>query len=520
MPPRGVVWRAVFVYPGEPMEELQRLVAEMQTQSAELGAAAAAMDAENAPPEAAERFAAAERTFNETRDRAQALKARLDSESVAVAERNRRGNAAASARDVTDSFVRSFVRNPNADPSRGDNGKRWQGTPGGMEAMLQAAFGAWTRAPYAPETIQQSDLDACARLGVAPTGPRFAPLFMTHERYETYLRNLSAAMGNTRYALEGYGGPQFFAATIAPAFNSPYLDSRVPDAAGYTDVPPTYFQNLERNIVSYGGVTNAPITIRTAAGFEDLEQDFADDQAEGYQIGEGRPITGAPVNPTFGKIIWKAWDYSSGGLIYTQRQLAVTRYSLSDFISEIQGERIGRVLAKKLTLGKGAAEPLGVWEAAVRGGKVAVTAANNALTDADFDKLEFALDPVFWNGPGVGWMMHPTTLQYMRGVKDLEGRPLWVLGMETTTNRMTFRNRPIFLNYAMPVMAPNAKGVVLFGDFSKYEMVRRGSGLPRLVRDDTTLRLEEKVIFVTLITLDAKLRDYGNCPLARLDMLA
>jgi HK97 family phage major capsid protein len=330
---------------------------------------------------------------------------------------------------------------------------------------------------------------------------------LTAKQYETYLQWHAARRGNSQYA--HLADSDYLTALAAPD-NTPYLDSRVPDGAGILNGPQLFFAGLERNVISYGGVLNSSVTIRTVPGYQTQTQNFADDQAEGRQIGEGRPI-GVPKNPTFGDISWGAWDYTSDDVIVTERQLEMSQYNLSGLISDIQGERLGRILARKFTWGKGAGEPLGIVEAAKRGGKLVTSVANNALSNDDLVDLQFVVDQAFADGPGVGYMMHPTTLGMLMKAKDLQGRPYFNIGQEESqtgirTRRRTLNGYPVYLNYQMPVWAAAAVAVILFGDISKYEVVRRGTGAPRLIRDDTTLRRELKTIFTTILTADANLR--------------
>lgn len=469
-------------------------------------------DGHEATAEEVEKNTHLQHEYESLRAKVEEAKRREDSETARQARRAAAGGAVDAARE----FDRTFIRNRNYDPTRSGTSGKLIGRAPEYGNDLQTALATWVRSSSSRTArgITDDDREACARLAINPHGAEFeAPEGMEAD-YEGYLRHLCASRGNMLYLDQGYGnGMQPGAIT-----GYPYLDSRVPEGAGFTNQPPSVFGRLETNVITYGGIFSAPITVRVVGGFEPIVQDFTDDQYEGYQIGEGHPI-GEGRNPKFGQVRWDAYDYTSGSVIATERQLDVSRYNLPDFFQDMLGERIGRTLARKLTWGTGSAEPMGLATAAMKGGKIMETAAAGVVDEDDIAALEYSLDEYHASGPGVGWMMNRSTLLTLEKLKDLSGRPLFNLGLETTTNRRVLRNRPIYINYQMPSIA-TAKVPILFGDFSRYVVIRRRSGIPRLIRDSVTLASELKVAFTAIITLDGKLRDYGNSPVAGLKIKA
>lgn len=496
--------------------DLNEVLDEIKTTAEEMTALSAVMDAEGYEPkkEDDEKWEALESKFNGLKVTAEDLKKTASTD----AARARRRAVLTGARTFEQSFERAFIRNPDYDPERSDSGKL-DLRARNIEEDLNNAFNAWMRMAVNPELIDAEMRDSCARLKVNP-GSKTFELPTSHKGYERYLRCLYADAGNDQYHKLGMSlDPRSPFSPYSATNSVPYLDSRVPEGAGYTNQPPSFLGTLERNIVSYGGIFDSPISVRTVPGYEDIVQDFADDQAEGVQIGEGHPLLSGK-NPKFGQLRWGSYDYSSLGVVITERQLEVSRYDLADFIGEIQGERLGRVQARKLTWGTGSAEPMGLATAVIKGGNIVETAGSLAITEADIRGLEYALDQFFLRGPGVGFMMNLMTLAYLEGLTNAtSGDKVFQLGLETTRNRRILRNFPVYINYMMPTVAAN-KVAILFGDFSKYLVIRRGRGTPRLIRDVTTLANELKVVFTTLLSLDAKLRNYGNSPLAGLKIKA
>lgn len=498
------------------MNDLNEVLEQIKATSEEMNALLAVMDApgHEATAEETEKWEALEAQFVSLKSKADDVRKAASTD----AARAKRRAVLSGARDYEQAFDKDFLRNPDYDPRRSDSGKLSLRSHD-VDADLTSALNAWMKMSVNPDLVDQPMREACARLRINPGNKAFE-LPVSEKGYERYLRCLYADMGNDQYARLGMSlDPRSPFSPFAAANSVPYLDSRVPEGAGYTNQPPSFMAGLERNVVSYGGIYDSPISVRTVAGYEDIVQDFADDQAEGVQIGEGHPLLSGK-NPKFGQVRWGAYDYSSLGVIITERQLEVSRYDLPDFIGEIQGERLGRVQARKLTWGTGAAEPMGIATATIKSGKIVETAASGTIGEADIRGMEYALDQFFARGPGVGFMMNLATLSFLEGLTNAtSGEKVFQLGLETTRNRRIIRNFPIYINYMMPAIAAG-KIPILFGDFSRYLVVRRGRGTPRLIRDVTTLANELKVVFTTLLTLDAKLRNYGTNPLVGLKIKA
>jgi HK97 family phage major capsid protein len=491
--------------------DLEALLAELKASGDALEQHRSVMDAEGNVPtkEQAEKWDALVADHEKVKAKVDATREKVES----AAAREKRSAYAASVREDADRFDKEFIRNPNYDPRRDSTtGKRARVDP---DVLVNEAFTAWAMGGRPGKEIPRDLLESAARCGVNP-GHNVFEMPTDARTYTRFLRAFYADVTHHNvYRAQGLSVRDFMDRYSAVA-NTPYLDSRVPDGAGLTNVGPTFMGGLERNIISYGGIFNAPITVRTIPGYEDLVRDFADDQNEGYQIGEGHPLASGK-NPKFGQIKWGAWDYSSGGVIITERQLEVSRYDLEDFIGDVNGERLGRVQARKFTWGTGAAEPMGLATAAVKGGKKVMSGAVGVIDQDDIRNLEYALDEAFIAGPDVGFMMNRGTIAILEQLVDTTGRPLFQLGQEAGTNRRTLRGRSIYTNYQLPLPA-TGKIPILFGAFGKYVVARRGRGTPRVIRDPYSLMNELKLIFTTILSADGKLEDYGNCPIAYLQV--
>lgn len=419
------------------------------------------------------------------------------------------GNRLKANREAMEKFERFNTRQPDYTPAGRPGRERHD-----YQADCEVALNAWMKASVDPEAVTEAEVAAAKRVGVNPfhkefTSPRHVASFGGHRAWDRHFKGILARAGNAALAAEGYG---------ASALTDP-MDSRDPERAGYLNRPPEYLSGIMFNMTTYGGILTAPVSVMNTDHYEDVIETFGDDNTqEGRQIGEGQTI-GTTKNPKFAEIIFKNFDYTSDDIVVTERQLDRSRFSIPSFVPALHGERLGRVAAKKLTNGLGVNEPHGIVKAAIKGNKILETAASGAIGYDDIVKLEYQLDEMFADGPGVGYMMHRSTLQALELIKDGQARPILQLGQEGTGNRYFLRGRPIYSNYQMDEIAAS-KHVILFGNFTKYVVRYAGSGVPRLIRDETTLRRELKVIFTTLMNWDGRLRDYGNPPLALLKIKA
>ena len=88
------------------------------------------------------------------------------------------------------------------------------------------------------------------------------------------------------------------------------------------------------------------------------------------------------------------------------------------------------------------------------------------MTYDDLVELEHSLDPAYREGGRCSFMFADTTLKAIKKLKDGQGRPLWLPGIDVKEPASILGYRYV-INQSVPAMAATAKSV-LFGDFSKY----------------------------------------------------
>jgi HK97 family phage major capsid protein len=407
-------------------------------------------------------------------------------------------------------------------------------------ADIDRAFAAWAAASN-PEMVSEEEVRAAKRCGINVFAEEITPLptavvqlpngdrvkvadrvsgGVLFDAHRTYIDGL-----HSHVVQQGANYAATFQAT-ADATG----DSRDTDGYGRLNRLPTVLAKLEQNMYTYGGILDHPITITVTDDYEDIRQDVFDDTANvGRQVRELQTI-GENKRAPLDTIVWRYFDYTSDDFELSNRQLERSRYNMPTIIGAALGERLGRCFGTVLTTGNGVNEPDGARTATLRifkgdanhrGSAKVVTAASATLIAVDElggTGPEYKLDQMFTNGPSVGWSMHRAILGYLETLKDGNGQPFFQLGMETTSNRRTLRNYPIFFNYALASTHAANDYVAGFGDWSKIVLRRAGGGVPVLIRDVTSKRRQLITIFTALMSLDQRLMNLGNMPISWLRM--
>jgi HK97 family phage major capsid protein len=286
-------------------------------------------------------------------------------------------------------------------------------------------------------------------------------------------------------------------------------------AGGFSVLPESLVRNLEVALLTYGGVRSVAEIIRTATA-EPMSWPTANDTTNmGRRIGESAAVdvTGATTaEPTFGKVTWNAYKYTSDAILVPYELLRDSAFNLASLLGSMLGERIGRKTAVDNTTGTGNAQPSGI----VPGSTLGVTAAAAAaITSDEIIRLEHSVDPAY--RVGAGYMMHDNVILAIRLLKDGEGRYLWVPGIRD--GRVdTLNGRPVTTNQAMASTVTNSAITMLFGQFSKFKI--REVGTIRLYRLEERYRENDQDGFMAFLEQDAGLLDAGTHPVKHLQQAA
>ena len=278
---------------------------------------------------------------------------------------------------------------------------------------------------------------------------------------------------------------------------------------GFT-VATEYQRSLEIAMRAFGGMRAVAHAIRTATGAT-MNFPTTDPTAEvGEIVGQNAPVTG--LDTTFNNISMDVFKYSSKKIALPFELVQDSFIDIEAYIQALLAMRLGRIQNTHFTVGSGVGQPRGLVTAAASG-KIGATGQTVTVTYDDFVDLEHSVDPAYRNQPGVGYMMHDTSLRVVRKIKDGQGRPIFVPGYEADAmvnggapDRLM--GRPITINQHMPVMAANAKSI-LFGQLSKYT-IRDVMDLTIFRMTDSAFTLNGQIGFVGFLRTGGNLIDAGG----------
>jgi HK97 family phage major capsid protein len=274
---------------------------------------------------------------------------------------------------------------------------------------------------------------------------------------------------------------------------------------GYT-VATEYYRQLTQAMKAFGGIRAVATVFQTGTGAT-MNFPTTDATAEiGEIVGQNAPVSGGDT--TFGNISMDTYKYSSKKIALPFELTQDSMFDMDAYIQALLVMRLGRITALHGTVGTGVNQPRGVVTGAAAG-KVGTSAT--AVTYDDLVDLEHSVDPVYRNGPTVGWMMHDDSVRVARKIKDDQGRPIFVPGYEQgnpggAPDRLL--GRPLYISQEMPKMAANAKSV-LFGDYKRY-FIREVMDLTLFRMTDSAFTLNGQVGFVAFNRQGGNLIDAGG----------
>lgn len=259
-------------------------------------------------------------------------------------------------------------------------------------------------------------------------------------------------------------------------------------------VPVGFVNKIEEALKFYGNMLQEGDTMETATGQQLPFPTDNDTTIMGELIGEGMQVSTQDVS--IGQIMLGAYKFSTKMVKVSIELLQDSAFDLEGYLVKKFGIRLGRILNNKFTVGSGNNEPQGIITAATVGlsgsttpaiggndnasGYPSTALAQTTIGYIDLVNLEHSVDPLY--RPGAKYMFHDSTLQYIKTLKDLYGRPLWAPGI-TAGDPDRINGYAYSINNDMAQLGAG-NTVVAFGQLKKH--------LLRKVKDLTVLRLEER----------------------------
>lgn len=278
---------------------------------------------------------------------------------------------------------------------------------------------------------------------------------------------------------------------------------------GYTTAV-EYQRTVEKALKEFGGMRAVASVFQTGTG---NQMGFPTGDAtseEGEIVGQNAAVNSGET--TFGMIALDVFKYSSKKIALPFELLQDSFIDIEAYIREILQMRLGRIQNRHYTVGTGVAQPKGLVPASDQG-KVGANGQTATVIYDDLVDLEHSVDPAYRGMPGVGFMMHDSSLKVVRKIKDGSNRPIFVPGYEQgnpggAPDRLM--GRPIYINQDVATMAANAKSI-LFGVYSKYK-IRDVMDLTLFRMTDSAFTLNGQVGFVAFMRSGGNLVSISGTP--------
>lgn len=368
--------------------------------------------------------------------------------------------------------------NSGAVPGRGD----FDGNPAKIEASFEAkrdeptegdrvmALQAWMRA-QCDKDLRPEHERACAKTGIRPHA-------------KEYVQNLHmGSYREYRNALSSQTG-----------------------AAGNFTIPEGFVSSLERALLKFNGLRGVADIMRTSGGNDMPWPTINSTSNKGRILGENTTDS-TLLEPTFGRVIFRAYKYTSDFIKVPVELLEDSAFQLASLLGELQGEAIGRIQADHFTTGTGVGQPMGIVTACTAASATQATATASTLAFDDVISLEHAVDPAYRDN--AIFMCHDSILSVLRKLKDGQGRYLWSSGTQVGAPD-TLNGKRLVNNQSMSSSVTTGNAVLLFGDVSKYKV--RDAGDIRMVRLNERFADSDQVAFIAFLRSDGNLLNAGVAP--------
>lgn len=250
---------------------------------------------------------------------------------------------------------------------------------------------------------------------------------------------------------------------------------------GFT-VPTLLMDGIERSMLDYSGIfqaaTFADSIERTAKGGPQTYVTEDDTATSAVLIAEAAAYTVQDL--TVALITLNAYDYGTSAKISYQL-LRDSNFDMAKELKNTFGARFGRALNTSCTTGTGSSQPNGVMTASTLG-KTATSAT--AFTFNEVIDLKHSVDPAYRASPAFGFMIHDTTLAFMKKLTNgtADARPLWMPSAREGAPDLIDGSR-YWINQGLSSTYTTGQKLILAGDFSKYKI--------RLVSEMNVQRLDE-----------------------------
>jgi HK97 family phage major capsid protein len=180
------------------------------------------------------------------------------------------------------------------------------------------------------------------------------------------------------------------------------------------------------------------------------------------------------------------------------------KFNIEGYINERVAQRIARTSEDAFINGTGSSQPHGIMADIGLGYQGGNT---TSITYDDLVELIHSVDPAYRRSNKCGLMMNDSSLKVVKKLKDEDGRPLWLPGMDAGEPDKLM-GYSYAINQHMPIMAADAKSVA-FGDFSKY-IIREVMQMMFFRFTDSVYSRKGQVGFLAMMRIGGRYIDVGG----------
>ena len=229
--------------------------------------------------------------------------------------------------------------------------------------------------------------------------------------------------------------------------------------------------------------------LRTADGHKFNWPTVDDTANDGALIAESTDESEQDV--TFGEVEFDAYKYTSKMIKVPYELLQDSVVPVSQILSELLAERVGRALSTVFTNGDGSSKPKGIVTCSTA---AKTTASATALKAEELMDVQASLDDAYEGVPSVAWMMNKLICNYVQKIKDSDGNFIW--RMKDIRNQIPnmLLGAPVIVNPAMDGTVASTKKTAIYGDMKRF--VVRMAGPNRLTRLNERYAEADQVAFI------------------------
>lgn len=264
---------------------------------------------------------------------------------------------------------------------------------------------------------------------------------------------------------------------------------------------------LQENLLAFGGLRNAPITVVQTSGGNPWPIPTDDDTSNSGAILDINTATD-DQDVTFGQVVLGAFKFTSKIILIPYEFLEDVNFPVLEWVGRKLGTRLARGQAPYFITGDGSAEPGGLDLA----DNFHTAAADDAISRTDVINLMHAVDPAYRSNSTFAIGDDALKTLKMLSVSSSDDRPLWQPSMrEGEPDRI--EGRPYTIVQEVADIGGGAHSMY-FGDMSKFWL--REAGPIRMARMDERFGEYDQVAFVGFQRIDSDIIDSGTAPIAYL----